>query len=541
MFYGEIVDNKCMKILNRCSFMMLLAISFLIVDTSANAQTCSPGYIPTYSRGPNGERGAFLKCIKSTDFQNQAVNTSDYNQAYANCQSQGRYTIDTGAGFRCGGKIANNNNDHTDVVDDNTQREKVSPLEFKKENLADIQTNTKLVGEVDTDFLKRQTDIRKSEVRAEELKQEVCEKGGQLSKTCSIHAPLYRIIAAGMMTTISGIVWSKTNKEVHKIENNISNLEKVRDAIVENQGKGLSDCAEADFDNSEKPHCYCYTPGGSVNRSRDPAGVCAALFPYYRPPVVSTTPVLKGCVRMDGSFDRDCQCRQQVKNGQNNCMKLQKISTAGLGQNSIGAIGDAGKAANNIFSGNNAGASTYNPAGGRSLARLGKRQAEKALNKPAGTIDKAIGNKIKAIVSSPKIAKVANGANQRNAGINTIASSLPDSLKKELDKKTDGIISKADKGYSRSNSGRRRGRISSSEPDIDFGESVDFNVDMGDEKTDQIMAKNFNYKNSDVFQKSSASIFKVLSVRYQRSAYRRLFNEEDVIKADEANDNDIRR
>ena len=118
MFYGEIVDNKCMKILNRCSFMMLLAISFLIVDTSANAQTCSPGYIPTYSRGPNGERGAFLKCIKSTDFQNQAVNTSDYNQAYANCQSQGRYTIDTGAGFRCGGKIANNNNDHTDVVDD---------------------------------------------------------------------------------------------------------------------------------------------------------------------------------------------------------------------------------------------------------------------------------------------------------------------------------------------------------------------------------------------------------------------------------------
>ena len=385
---------------------------------------------------------------------------------------------------------------------------------------------------------------------AERLKQEACyEKGTKegdtsaekLSKVCSIHAPVYRVVAAGLMASISGIVWSKTNKEVDKIEQNISHLKKIRDAIVENQGKGLSDCAENDFDNQEKPHCYCYTPGGSVNRSRDPAGVCAALFPYYRPPVVSNTPTLKGCVRMDGTFDRDCQCRQQVSNGQNNCMKLQTISTTGLGGNSIGAIGDAGRAANNIFSGDYAGASAYNPAGGRSLARLGKRQAEKALGKPAGTIDKFVNDKIKALVSSPKLASIGNNANQRNAGINSIASGLPNALKSELDKKTGGIISKADKGYSGGGGSRRRGRISNNDNEIDFGESVDFSVDMDDEKTEEIMAKNFNYKNSDVFQRSSASIFKVLSVRYQRSAYRRLFREEDVIEADKPSDNDIRR
>lgn len=535
MFLGEVVDNKYMKILNRCSIIMLLAISVLIVDTNASAQNCPPGYIPTYSRGPNGERGAFLKCIKKTDFQNHSVDTNNYQQAYSTCQAQGRYTIDTGTGFRCGGLIQSNSNDHVnpEVEEKIVAREKVEKVSTVKAD--ELEVNI----EADLSSIKQDLEARR---RAEELQKQVCEKSdGQPNQFCSLHAPLPRIIAGGLMSTITGIVWSETNKEVHRIDDNIKNLEKIRDAIVDNQGKGLNDCSEADFNNSEKPHCYCYTPGGSINRSRDPVGVCAALFPYYRPPVVSNTPTLRGCVRLDGSFDRDCQCRQQVSNGQNNCMKLQSISTAGLGENAIGAIGDAGRAANNIFSGNYAGASTYNPTGARSLARLGKRQAEKAIKKASGTIDKVINDKIKAIVNNPKIAGIAKNADQRNAGISSIASGLPGSLKSELDKKTGGIISKADKGYSGGGGNRKRGRLSDNDSEIDFGESVDFSVDMNDEKAEEIMAKNFNYKNSDVFQRSSASIFKVLSVRYQRSAYRRLFKEEDVIEVDKPNDNDIRR
>lgn len=53
------------------------------------------------------------------------------------------------------------------------------------------------------------------------------------------------------------------------------------------------------------------------------------------------------------------------------------------------------------------------------------------------------------------------------------------------------------------------------------------------------MKQDLDYGGSDINHGTSASIFEVLSNRYQRSGLRRLFDEEGQIQADKPADSDI--
>lgn len=361
-----------------------------------------------------------------------------------------------------------------------------------------------------------------------------------------MYTPLGRLITSGVMGGLALTVHLVTKKEEERIENRIKTLENMRDTILKSRGYGLNRCSKNDFENPQKPYCYCYHPKGGVNHDRDPK-VCSSVFSYQEASFVAgggAAPKLRGCVTMNGDFDKNCQCRK--RKGRDACVKIRGVQIPGLKGGALNDYQEAIRAANNMIGGNQAAAATYSSQGGQRLANLGKKQASKILKTSPARIDGEIKKATRELLSSPYVRSLSMGRSGsplsqiRSDGIAKMTASLPQKTKDELDKQIGSLI-KEDSSYSKGSG--RRGSRSSKRDQRFLGQGMDYNLDYkgDDEKHQKIMAKKFNYGNSDVFQNSSASLFQVLSVRYQRSAYRRLFESEDIIKADKPNRTDIRR
>lgn len=545
------------------NYIFLLAIlGFLVVTAVAQAEEnpCSGNStltVPTYKA--NSE---LLKCVSASesgnykDVDEDATKIDKSRSPLSNAQTscgEDIAVISLGNDkYACGGKKAasTSNTDETTVKKDEvaTSEPAADPFgddfstkdamdKLGDKNSKEMQDSVDKMGKAQRDSAMKKA----QEFSAEELAKkkalgkitDACSGGavnaGGSKKTngkgtCSLYKPWKRMTIGLIGAGLASLIAVDAANQYAKAKQRIQELEAIRDALADSAGQGIKGCSEKDFEDSKNPTCYCYNSSGSINNNRDPAGICAALFPYYKPAIISgATPSLQGCVNMQGQFDRDCQCRSQTKsNGQNNCQQVNKLNLAGFGDNAQGLLSDTLGRTNGYLAGNIQTASTGNSDNVKSLANLARKVASKTIKKPAAAIGKFVDGQVKAVVNNPSLQQGGGASNLGSQGLASLSSSLPNSLKSEIDKKTGGILSKAEKGYA--SSGRRSGRRGANNEesfDLSVGQSGDVDISTDEE----FMAKKYDYKDSDVFKDSSASIFKLLSARYQRSAYKRLLNE----------------
>jgi hypothetical protein len=243
-----------------------------------------------------------------------------------------------------------------------------------------------------------------------------------------------------------------------------------------------------------------------------------------------------GCLNNKNKFDEKCSCRSQKdpKTGKNTCQKMSMNMKFPIPQ--INAAGSqVGGALNDIYSGN------FDSA---NFGGLGNTYG--AMRKVKDAILKKIGdpNLIKAANASEKgmIDSINSNSNlnQSMPPFNSAPAPLPTSgsakeqvaaMEKELKKASDDSVKMA---------AVPAGALPG------LGADDGFNLEMGDEnaggvveESSGIMAQNFDYGDNDITLNPGANIFEVLSVRYKRSAMRRLFDTEGKLQADEANESDI--
>ena len=323
----------------------------------------------------------------------------------------------------------------------------------------------------------------------------------------------YALAALG--ATVTGLA----AVEVKKIKARIAKIKELKEALDPVAG-GLV-CANQDYENKSKLGCYCMTADGTPNQSRDPKGVCSAylgngkLAPKgrnYNLGQVASTNNSAGCMTQSYIYDPSCYCK---KSG--SCMK---IST---GANNIGGlsslVGQMVGGANDIFKGNtgsgNFNAGTYI----NGAARLSKLK-DKILAAPKY---QDLGNQIKKMedyyIKSEQQRAGGTGSQSYDA-VNPVAQALsgvlPDSAKKAMD----SLYAEEKKNKYQGFSGA--GKVAGKDDPFDFS-LPGGNQALNDTEVLSMMDQNYAYDKADIAAPSSASLFDILSLRYQKSAQGRLF------------------
>ncbi len=323
----------------------------------------------------------------------------------------------------------------------------------------------------------------------------------------------YALAALG--ATVTGLA----AVEVKKIKARIAKIKELKEALDPVAG-GLV-CATQDYENKSKLGCYCMTADGTPNQSRDPKGVCSAylgngkLAPKgrnYSLGQVASTNNSAGCMTQSYIYDPSCYCK---KSG--SCMK---IST---GANNIGGlsslVGQMVGGANDIFKGNtgsgNFNAGTYM----NGAARLSKLK-DKILDAPQY---KDLGNQIKKMEDyymKSEQQKAGGTGSQSYDAVNPVAQALsgvlPDSAKKEMD----SLYAQDKKSKYQGFSGA--GKVAGKDDPFDFS-LPGGNQALNDTEVLSMMDQNYAYDKADIAAPSGASLFDILSLRYQKSAQGRLF------------------
>ncbi len=246
---------------------------------------------------------------------------------------------------------------------------------------------------------------------------------------------------------------------------------------------------------------------------------------------------ISGCINKQNNIDLKCKClKQKTTSGQNNCSRVSSnLSIKSLGSSSFAK--PLMSASNMITSGGLAG-SGFDRAGltNRSMAIRKKikdlrkqekyKKAFKKGDKYAAQIHKNNQNVVKKLLpknfTPPKLAGFSGG----NTGNSKLDKIIKDAKKK--------IVAK-NKGPTFKSGGDAAG--SNKKESLDF----DFDDEEGGIKLDDVasvMEKEF-VVTGDINKNSSQNIFKILSNRYQRSALRRLFDEEGKSSVDTADESQI--
>jgi hypothetical protein len=354
-------------------------------------------------------------------------------------------------------------------------------------------------------------------------------------------APLGRIAFSGAMAAFGGVVLANAIKNQKYAEERAKVLEELKAKITNIDG--IYTCKVADRSDTSKPQCYCYNPDGTKNSSKNNSQVCIAewgnpvKFNISKNSLAGADKGPMGCVDNKNKFDEKCSCRatKDPKTGKNSCMKMSLNAQFPIPQmNKFGT--QVGSALNSIHSGEFDSANISGLENQYGAIRKMKDAILKNLNDPklVKVAQDAEDNLIKTL-SSQNLNQAMPPFN--TAPVDLSLSSNPKemvaAIEKDLKKSADASQSLA----------------AVQVPGLgNLGVKDDaFNLNMGDdasgggvvEETTEVAAQEFDLGTNDISNNPGGNIFEVLSLRYKRSAMRRLFSGEDKIKADEANESEI--
>ncbi len=359
--------------------------------------------------------------------------------------------------------------------------------------------------------------------------------GKKLSET--LVQPKGRAITSGIFGAWSLVMFNHTRSQAKASTNRASALRGIRDEFKSASG-AINMCTPADRGNVANPNCYCYTPEGQRNPNRTNSQTCQKLWTgksvgaanYY----TSTSTESSGCIDSNNQYDATCACRKSATG----CMKVNTSGLANFNPGSFKMLTSATAPLDQIGDGTFDTASVNGDALINQAMRLAS-VADKASNAKGLEAFKATKDKA-ALALEKDLVKAAGSGNANLLGSNSSGTPLTPAeaiaaLEKEFNKdSTSNSINTA-------SSGQSLGQPKAPTEQLDFGFTQD-DFDSTTRKQNEVaevMKQDLDYSGSDINHGTSASIFEVLSNRYQRSGMRRLFDEEGKIQADKPADSDI--
>lgn len=341
-----------------------------------------------------------------------------------------------------------------------------------------------------------------------------------------LDTPMGIIIAGGLAAVQSYSLAGHMGDKAAEAGENIETIAKLKEKYL----ASISTYCPDGRDNLAKPYCYCYTDAGKKNTNRTNSQTCQNLWKDPNSLYADTSDALRGsglknvvgCVYADGKFDAGCECKRLTNSkGENACLKVS------VSQSSLSGI--PGIAATTL-------SNSLNKSTG-SVASTG--EIEDADIAQAATANKGLNNLMKKLIPAIEkeskkkysdLEKALLSAAEKSAGNSRVAiynpspaqlaALRPDSvnleaLTNDLSQTGSGIISKSGNYDNKKAAKKNIWNMDSSDSSSDVLSFSDVS------NTD----KKYNYGTSDINTDKEASIWNVISKRYNQSGLRRLFDE----------------
>lgn len=345
-------------------------------------------------------------------------------------------------------------------------------------------------------------------------------------------SPVFRAALSGILAIYSKKIASKASKLAKEAAARAEEIEKLRDNFLANGGAGFANCTESDRAKPSMPTCYCYQADGTRNPSKSNSPTCLAIYGRSGGVVSGSSnydingtgmPLsATGCLSSTGTVDESCNCKKT-----NSCSTINgSLNLGSLGN--IDGLSRTVSDAANFSSGNISAGSLDSGSLERAVANI-STQVEKMKDNPKAAeiskkiddlgfkIEKSFGNSIRNAAGrgaiSPALASFSGG------GLGSGDDNSPATSVAALSPSTTTSNSPARVNLS---SG---GKTGVSIDDFDFNSKSTGGVRVQDENA-QIMDREF--KVDDISNNSSASIFSIISNRYQTTGLRTLFSEEEA-------------
>jgi hypothetical protein len=339
-------------------------------------------------------------------------------------------------------------------------------------------------------------------------------------------------VLGGMNITWNMMLASKLDEEAEKAEKAAKRMEIVRDQFT---GAMATTCPDGHDDRSQ-PLCYCYI-NGSKNKNRTNSKMCRDLWASKDRNLFvrssdkergSQAKTKRGCININGKFDPNCECRRfKDQQGNNACKKVS------LGSIQLGNFGKAlnTKGLEEAMSKITQGLPTPGLGDlGDNVQKALTDDIQRQLISKVARKDDETGKKIK---MTPKFVDANKAKIEKMMG-KKIASLSPDKLPANLKSMSpmSANVAKSKKTVEgiglQMEGGKGLGLKKKKKKKTDTNFSVDYSDSKNTVATfsdDRYMEKTYNTGNADINSRKDVSIFDILTNRYNKSGYRRLFEE----------------
>jgi hypothetical protein len=358
----------------------------------------------------------------------------------------------------------------------------------------------------------------------------------------ALATPWVRAALAGALGIYAHTIAEDAKDNIKISEKRIEVLKKMREEFVASGGAGFATCSRKDRDDQSKPRCFCYKDDQTLDERKSKLTACLAEFSKAELLAAQNYDLQFGdgnsgtvCVTNKNELDTLCKCKTTKT-----CASVSaNLNLANLGANSwmSGIAIPADALLGGTLHGSRLDASDLNR---RAMAI--QKQTDKL-----GADPKYAEHFKKIKDTSLKMQNANRNAYEKNFG-----NSFPPSMAASFGNTGQAApLSLADVMKEAKESLKKANSVKFSEGK-DLGSEKkagadNLNFDWGNdsqgggvkiEEVAQVMDKNFAIK-GDINNNPSQNLFQIMSMRYQRSALRRLFESEEKIQADQASESDI--
>ncbi len=335
--------------------------------------------------------------------------------------------------------------------------------------------------------------------------------------------PEARAIMSGVMAGMSFVMMSQASSQADASKKRAALLRKMK-AELDGATGAITTCKSEDRSDPGKPDCYCYTPENQRNSARNNSTVCKNLWAGKN--LTETNYLAKGvpnakiCINNQNKADTACSCRTT-----NTCMKVSAGQLTGVGAGTMSMLNAGLSPLNQLADGSVSAGNVNAGALASQAARLSALQKKVDANPNLAGHNK---NKKKATADLERRLSAEAGRlgvtgsgllGNNSSNMPTNAGEAARALERELDGQTSPNTVSGNTQAVGGGAGRAQPET------LEFGLSPE-DAALQSNQVAAAMNQELDYSasGSDI-SSSSVNIFEVLTIRYQRSGMRRLFEE----------------
>ena len=343
------------------------------------------------------------------------------------------------------------------------------------------------------------------------------------------NTPYGQITLGSVGAAVSLYAASVYNREAKAAKKRSQAVQEMRDAFVKRVG--FYACPQRN--DPREPQCFCFIKDNIINPERKTSQACEEYFVQkednWDPRTYSRYEVIDqdrpACLTRQGVLDPGCLCREQkLSNGDNNCQKISISLTEFNGAGVSPTVGRMVRDANYLTNGKT-------PLSKLNSADLGQGaiKLRKALERVSSSVDKELRKRGRegGVVVTPALLRRGLGAINRalGSGAMTMARQFNGGLGTASSQ--GHVVPEAKKIFRQMQKSMRRGKWPKN--NARRGEDIDSLLGLNKKEPparDQASlagGSQYDYKGHDIHPSSGASIWQVLSNRYQQTGLSRLF------------------